>query len=743
MSDKKHSKQGNPFLILFNRTKRFQGEIKKYLLLLLLPLILGIILFFSVMMVIRSQIEAQGSMTAMRFETQASNIFHEMKIVSDSLQEDASFMKNISEADPSAYNPLDICSAINGHLHESAFVSHAYLLCESQNHIYTDNAYYLYAAKPVILDSILSISDNGGSTEAALPEDGWHILNTNYAAPFYVVTIHSSENTSSTLIVVLNKTEFIRSFYNINAEMCCLFNQSFSISSLLKNSPGIDWTSSRDVSEVAGTPVRCFYINGDDFTYMVAISTHEFYKPLWIILYVFLGYFSAVLIIGFIYLSVLSRKRYDTVASLIKGLPNAPSGNDSSYEEMISTMSKSLDEYKNRIDSDQERLYAENLRIFLLGAYAYSVSDQQLQMAGLATGYKRYCVAAFFLHGVNLIFNTQKETASSITRVILSSALLNASGRKIHVSVTDINHSYFAVLCLNDESLETVRRYADTTITLLEKQYGFESHVIFSDLVSNPCDLSKAYNSIQSLNEFAHSIDSTPVILTPRDLDDSIGVVLSGGFLKEVQILSSTLLLGKYELVPSMVAVILDEHVTKLGKHYQLANERIAIVANILSESIISAGFSKEDGEPISIRLRQVHTVQELNTAVQDIFGEKLKSPSTNAVSDIVQKSQKYIEDNISNANLSVPDVCSDIGVSVQHLSRLFRKYLNMTVVEYINEKRIEEAKRLLLENIYTVAKIAEMTGYNNTVTFMRNFHRYVGLSPTEYRNLNLPSAPK
>lgn len=77
------------------------------------------------------------------------------------------------------------------------------------------------------------------------------------------------------------------------------------------------------------------------------------------------------------------------------------------------------------------------------------------------------------------------------------------------------------------------------------------------------------------------------------------------------------------------------------------------------------------------------------------------------------------------------------MGISVQHLSRLFRKKLNITVVEQINTARIDLAKKLILQDGMTVNKVAESVGYSNNVTFTRNFRRYVGMSPSEYREVS------
>ena len=73
-------------------------------------------------------------------------------------------------------------------------------------------------------------------------------------------------------------------------------------------------------------------------------------------------------------------------------------------------------------------------------------------------------------------------------------------------------------------------------------------------------------------------------------------------------------------------------------------------------------------------------------------------------------------------------------GVSVQHLSRLFKAEKNMTMVEYINQFRVSRAKELLVSSDLTITEIAEQTGYFNNGTFIRNFKKYVGCTPSEYR---------
>ena len=104
---------------------------------------------------------------------------------------------------------------------------------------------------------------------------------------------------------------------------------------------------------------------------------------------------------------------------------------------------------------------------------------------------------------------------------------------------------------------------------------------------------------------------------------------------------------------------------------------------------------------------------------------------------DVVSRACDYIASHLSDYNLSVPEVAEALEISVTHLSRLFRKKMNITIGEYINTTRIDRAKELLSGTSDTVAKISEQVGYSNTMTFTRNFRRYVNLTPSEFRTLN------
>ncbi len=73
--------------------------------------------------------------------------------------------------------------------------------------------------------------------------------------------------------------------------------------------------------------------------------------------------------------------------------------------------------------------------------------------------------------------------------------------------------------------------------------------------------------------------------------------------------------------------------------------------------------------------------------------------------------------------------------MSMVSLNRLFKEFFGTTVHGYINEKRIGEAKSLLVNSTNTISEIAQACGYADIYTFSHAFHRNTGISPTEWRS--------
>lgn len=113
----------------------------------------------------------------------------------------------------------------------------------------------------------------------------------------------------------------------------------------------------------------------------------------------------------------------------------------------------------------------------------------------------------------------------------------------------------------------------------------------------------------------------------------------------------------------------------------------------------------------------------------KNIKTDRISLPENSKILEAIQ----YIQSNFHN-KLSLEDVAGKLFIHPDYFSRLFKREMGISFVEYVNNTRIEYAKSLLQKNKMSVKEISELSGFENESTFSRNFKLFTGASPSEYR---------
>lgn len=93
----------------------------------------------------------------------------------------------------------------------------------------------------------------------------------------------------------------------------------------------------------------------------------------------------------------------------------------------------------------------------------------------------------------------------------------------------------------------------------------------------------------------------------------------------------------------------------------------------------------------------------------------------------------KYLEDNFKE-NISLCEIAEKAHLTPQAFCRFFKKSTGKTFVSYLNELRIHEACRLLVnEEFDYISMVAYNSGFNSITNFNRVFRSIIGISPKEY----------
>ena len=94
----------------------------------------------------------------------------------------------------------------------------------------------------------------------------------------------------------------------------------------------------------------------------------------------------------------------------------------------------------------------------------------------------------------------------------------------------------------------------------------------------------------------------------------------------------------------------------------------------------------------------------------------------------------KFISDNYAS-NINLQDVSDIACLTTNSFCRFFKKMTNKSFTQFLNEIRIRNASRLLIQENLPVSEVCDMVGYNSITNFNRQFKQIMGCTPQTYRH--------
>ena len=120
--------------------------------------------------------------------------------------------------------------------------------------------------------------------------------------------------------------------------------------------------------------------------------------------------------------------------------------------------------------------------------------------------------------------------------------------------------------------------------------------------------------------------------------------------------------------------------------------------------------------------------VQKMKEAARHIAANEREKSN-----NVVEKAKAYIKENFTS-DLSLENLAKEIGISPYYLSRLFKELEGINYIDYLTGLRIDYAKKEISESEKSIKVICRNAGYSDPNYFSRIFKKWVGITPTEYR---------
>jgi len=131
--------------------------------------------------------------------------------------------------------------------------------------------------------------------------------------------------------------------------------------------------------------------------------------------------------------------------------------------------------------------------------------------------------------------------------------------------------------------------------------------------------------------------------------------------------------------------------------------------------------------------LEKPFDIVKVRRLIERLIGSRDISSAALTIEDKVAWAKEFL-DRTTDRIVRVKDIADEFGVSSKYLSENFKKRYGCSITRYRIRCRTQAACRLLEDQQLTLVKIAYRLGYGNVETFTKVFKKYVGVTPSVYR---------
>jgi AraC-type DNA-binding domain-containing proteins len=200
---------------------------------------------------------------------------------------------------------------------------------------------------------------------------------------------------------------------------------------------------------------------------------------------------------------------------------------------------------------------------------------------------------------------------------------------------------------------------------------------------------------------------------------------------------------GRKEELAGQLDLIPREGVGVLSKRSRLRNEKnLAIcLITLVTRAAIDGGLYPETAFTVSDlyiqHIEELQDAEEVGRVGQEAlldFAGRVRSQKSRRYSRAIAACQNYIFNHLYE-DISLAQLADAAGLAPGYLSQLFRKETGITVSEYIQREKIEEAGKLLIYTDDTLLAISSRLNFHDQSHFIKVFKKHTGVTPRQYRN--------
>ncbi|MGL4911686.1 MAG: response regulator [Romboutsia sp.] len=316
------------------------------------------------------------------------------------------------------------------------------------------------------------------------------------------------------------------------------------------------------------------------------------------------------------------------------------------------------------------------------------------------------------------------------------------SSKDIEAILSDKSKEYGFLFCVESNSKAVILLSIKEHKNVIEKLTDIKNEYISNDgatvyisigrKINKISELNKSYKTAEEVSEFKMVYPNISWIKEYKEEN-----CYSSNINKEIEEIKDIIMDKNYtetlEIIKALFAKVKEESTSP--KVIKLkAIEIFLNVYNYFNDSKIIKGLNE-----YLERVINKDTVDDIEDEVINMImfmQSKLKN-TEESISPIIIKLLQHIEKNYKN-DLNLKEISEKLNVNAIYLGQLFQKETGILFSDYINNFRVNRAKELLIDTSLKASEIGDLVGYANKNYFYRKFKDLVGITPSEWRKINI-----
>ena len=408
--------------------------------------------------------------------------------------------------------------------------------------------------------------------------------------------------------------------------------------------------------------------------------------------------------------------------------------------DKVSEIQKSSNTYEPSINSIyllQEQFYTRLILNLFESEHQFITQCQNLN---INFNYDAFAVCYIELCCEKLNVMSSKKQLNLYASSLQMAKELTPKYIPCHVLSLDTKHFAIIFFLDKDKSSEyksTIYNAIKQVSTMLYNYYSVTTLTSVGSVAATPMQISSSFQDAKQI--FSLVKQHNPILFSEdTSYDESIKNIFNMSLFKE-DIRKAYAEFDEKALYDIFTSImdLFDNRQAHYLQALDAAGNILYLSLSLLNngEQIVSEIFTnRNNGYRSLYELTNVEQILDWLTVLRDGLCHSFSAYNKDYKNHIVVNVKKYIREHVEE-KLTLNKVAEVFNISPNYLSVLFSKYNDAGFTDYINQTKVEAAKKMMKDGKLKIYEISDTLGFESAFYFSRVFKKVTGISPRDYMN--------